>query len=137
MSFLRRVLPFLVLAACSAPTPKEDEPLLTEEQEAELQRIVDRRMAAVASEVRLSDAQRQSIQPIMAEAKRDFILASRAFRADPTPRNLDKYRARMRDLGIDLRRDLQPHMTNAQLNHYLVVVDQVIQDVRAARAREQ
>jgi len=133
MPSLRRTLPFLILAACSGTSAKNEEPLLTEEQNAELQRIVDRRMAAVASEVSLSDAQRESIRPVMDDAKRKFILASRSYRADPTPRNMDKYQAKMRELGLALRKDLQPFMTNAQLNQFLVVVDQVIQDVRAAR----
>jgi hypothetical protein len=55
--------------------------------------------------------------------------------ADPTPKNMEKFQAKMRELGLGLRKDLQPFMTSGQRNQYLVVVDQVIQDVRAARAR--
>ena len=140
MKHLRCLLPLLVLcpllgAACSSSkNDQNSEPLLTEAQEAELQRIVNRRMAAVSSAVSLSEAQRESIRPIMEKAKKTFIVASRAYHADPTPRNMRKYENKMRDLGLELRRDLQPFMTSGQRNQYLVVVDQVIQDVRAARA---
>jgi hypothetical protein len=48
---------------------------------------------------------------------------------------MEKFQAKMRQLGLGLRKDLQPFMTSGQRNQYLVVVDQVIQDVRAARAR--
>ncbi|MHC4449271.1 MAG: hypothetical protein ACYS0E_03865 [Planctomycetota bacterium] len=135
MIAVRRILPILLLACACASTEKSDEPLLTEEQQAELDRIVGKRMSAVSGTVSLSDSQRESIRPIMEKAKKEFIVASRAYRADPTPKNMEKFQAKMRQLGLGLRKDLQPFMTSGQRNQYLVVVDQVIQDVRAARAR--
>ena len=138
MITVRRALPILFLACACASSDKDDgEPLLTEEQQAELDRIVEKRMSAVSANVSLGAAQREAIKPIMQRAKREFILASRAYRADPTPKNMEKFQAKMRELGLGLRRDLQPHMTSAQRNQFLVVVDQVIQDVRAAQARGQ
>jgi coenzyme F420-reducing hydrogenase alpha subunit len=132
MIVISRVLLLLALVAplaCSS-APKDDEPLLTEEQRAELQKIVDKRMAQVTREVRLSKATQEDMQPTVRMHMRKLILASRKYRANPTPKALRAYDSEGRKIGAQMKKDLQPLMTNAQLQNFMIVIDQVLQDVR-------
>lgn len=122
----------IVLLGCKS-SGGDEESLLTEEQQAELKKIVDRRLAEVGQEVSLSESQLESIKPALTIAKRKLITASRKFREDPTGSNITKYQNKAREIGIELRKSMQPFMTNSQLNQFMVVIDRVIQDVRARR----
>ncbi len=123
----------LVPIGCRGSGNDAEESLLTEKQQAELTKIVNRRLAEVGQEVSLSESQLESIKPALRIAKNKLIKASRKFREDPTGSNIDKYQRQAREIGIELRKNLQPFMTNSQLNQFMVVIDRVIQDVRARR----
>ena len=130
----RRLLLIFALAApfgCSN-TAKDDEPLLTEEQRAELKAVVDKRMSEVTREVRLSQATQDEMRPFVKTSVRKLILASRKYRGNPTPKTLRRYESDARQIGAEMKKNLQPLMTAAQLNHFMIVIDRVIQDVRGS-----
>ena len=114
---------------------EEEESLLTDEQQADLTKIVDRRLAEVGQEISLSESQLENSKPALKIAKTKLIKASRKFREDPTGSNITKYQREAREIGLELRKNLQPFMTNSQLNQFMVVIDRVIQDVRARPAK--
>ena len=124
------LVPALLLVACKS---NDTDDTMTDEQRAELQKIVDRRLAEVSKEVSLSQTQLDSIKPAVVDAKRKLVRAANEYRNNPNANTADKYTRRSREIGIELRKTIQPMMTNAQLNQFMVVIDRVIQDVRAAR----
>ena len=138
MIVISRVLLLLTLVAplaCSSAS-KDDEPLLTEEQRAEVKAIADKRMDQVTREVRLSRATRDDMRPTVQMHMRKLVLASRKYRANPTPKALRRYESDARKIGAEMKRDLQPFMTNAQLQNFMIVIDQVLQDVRGLAPAE-
>ena len=138
MIVISRALLLLALVAplaCSS-APKDDEPLLTEEQRAELKGIIDKRMAQVTREVRLSQATQDDMKPIVRPHMRKLVLASRTYRANPSGTALRTYESDARKIGAEMKRDLRPLMTNAQLQNFMIVIDQVLQDVRGLAPAE-
>ena len=136
---LRRILLLIALAApfgCSS-TANDDEPLLTEEQRAELKAVVDKRMSEVTREVRLSQATQDEMRPFVKASVRKLILASRRYRENPTPKTLRRYESDARQIGAEMKKNLQPLMTAAQLNHFMIVIDRVIQDTRGSATKAQ
>lgn len=123
------ILLSLIPVACSN-TKKEEEPLLTPEQRAELQKFVDEKFAALPGQVQLSEAQRKSAAPFAEAAARRIFEAARRYHADPTADRLKRFSREMKKVRDKLRQDIQPLMTSSQANNYLAVFDKVIQEVR-------
>jgi glutaredoxin 2 len=123
------ILLSLIPVACSN-TKKEEEPLLTPEQRAELKDFVDQKVAALPNEVQLSEKQRKDAAPFAQAAAREIFQAARKYHANPTPERLKRFSRQMKKIRDKLRQDIQPLMTSSQANNYLAVFDKVIQGVR-------
>lgn len=125
----------LLLLLCLVPvacknTPKEEGPLLTPEERAELEAFVDKKMAELPGQVRLSKAQRESAAPFAEAAAKKIFEAARQYHADPTPENLKRFSREMKKVRDQLSSDIQPLMTSSQRYTYMSVFDKVIQEIR-------
>jgi len=119
----------LIPVACSN-TQKEEEPLLTPEDKAELQKFVDEKMAALPGQVQLSKAQREGAAPFAQAAARKIFEGARKYHANRTPGNLKRFSRDMKKIRDQLSIDIQPLMTSSQRYTYMSVFDKVLQEIR-------
>jgi len=133
MIALRRfalLLPLAALFACKS-APQED--TLTEAERAELRAIVDKNMSQLTGTMQLAPSQRENIKPYMKKATNQIFAAAREYHANPNEKSMRNFEMEFRKIGSDLRRDLQPFMTNAQLNNFMTVLDRTLQSVQVAK----
>lgn len=128
---MRKLLLLLALfpVACKS-TPKEEEPLLTPEDRAELQAFVDKKMAELPGQVQLSKAQREAAAPFAQAAARKIFEGARKYHSNQTPANLKRFSREMKKIRDQLSIDIQPLMTSSQRYTYMSVFDKVIQEIR-------
>jgi len=119
----------LIPVACSS-AQKEEEPLLTPEDRAELKAFVDKKMAELPGQVQLSEAQRESAAPFAQAAAKKIFQEARKYHADPTPTNLKRFSRDMKKIRDQLSIDIQPLMTSSQRYTYMGVFDKVLQEIR-------
>jgi len=120
----------LIPVACSS-SQKEEEPLLTPEDRAELKAFVDKKMAELPGQVQLSEAQRESAAPFAQAAAKKIFQEARKYHADPTPNNLKRFSRDMKKIRDQLSIDIQPLMTSSQRYTYMSVFDKVLQEIRS------
>ncbi|MEM8885995.1 MAG: hypothetical protein AAGD14_18165, partial [Planctomycetota bacterium] len=125
------LLSTLLLAACAGSSQNTRE--LTDEEREELRLLFEKRMAETSQTVKLSEAQINDIRPYVKAAVTKWLNEADTYRANPNARTLERFDSRVRAIGRQMRRELQPFMTQAQLNQFMVVVDRVAQDVRRLR----
>ena len=128
------ILSLLVAFAtgCSSK-PKPSEPFLTPEQDARLRKIIIQRLNALPDNIKLSKSQIESIRPIVHMHSEALFDAAARYRANPTPDNLRRFSNKGYEIQQQMRRDLKPLLTSAQLYNFLTVYDQTLQDVRAMK----
>jgi glutaredoxin 2 len=119
----------LVPVACSS-APKDEEPLLSPEDRAELQAFVDKKMAELPGQVQLSKAQREGAAPFAQAAARKIFEEARKYHAKPTPDNLKRFSRDMKKIRDQLSIDIKPLMTSSQRYTYMSVFDKVLQEIR-------
>ncbi|MHC4933976.1 MAG: hypothetical protein ACYTGV_17510 [Planctomycetota bacterium] len=122
----------LLAAGCSSKS-KPSEPFLTPEQEARLKKLIIHRLNALPDNIKLSPAQIESARPIIRMHSQALFDAAAQYRADPTPDNLRRFSNKGYEIQQQMRKDLKPLMTSAQLYNFLTVYDQTLQDVRAMK----
>ncbi|MHC5051594.1 MAG: hypothetical protein ACYTGK_13395 [Planctomycetota bacterium] len=129
---MRKLLLLLALfpVACSN-TQKDEEPLLSPEDRAELQAFVDKKMAELPGQVQLSKAQRESAAPFAQAAARKIFEQARKYHAKPTPANLKRFSREMKKIRDQLSQDIKPLMTSSQRYTYMSVFDKVLQEIRS------
>ena len=133
MRYLGTISLLAVLVLGCASDPKNEEPFLTPEQDARLREIILERLNALPTNVRLSPQQIEAIAPIVEmHAQRLFDAAAR-YQAKPTPDRLRAFSRRGYEIQQQMRKDLAPMLTSAQLYNFLAVFDKTLQDVRAMR----
>ena len=123
------ILLSLIPVACSS-SKKEEEPLLSPEDRAELEKFVDEKMAELPGQVQMSTAQRESAAPFAEAAARKIFQAARKYHANPTPDNLKRLSRDMKKIRDQLSIDIQPLMTSSQRYTYMSVFDKVLQEIR-------
>jgi hypothetical protein len=122
----------LLAVGCSSKS-KPSEPFLTPEQEAKLRKIIIDRLNSLPDNIKLSPAQMKSARPIVRMHSEALFEAAAQYRANPTPDNLRRFSNKGYEIQQQMRRDLKPLMTSAQLYNFLTVYDQTLQDVRAMK----
>lgn len=129
---MRKILILLSLipVACSSSKKEEEGPLLTPEQQAELKKFVDEKIAALPGQVQISDAQREGAAPFAQAAARKIFQEARKYHADPTPDKLKRFSREMKKIRDQLSIDIQPLMTSSQRYTYMSVFDKVLQEIR-------
>jgi hypothetical protein len=134
---LKRLLILLSLlpVACSS-SQTEEEPLLTPEQQAELKKFVDEKMAALPGQVQISDAQREDAAPFAQAAARQILAAGGKYHANPTAANLQRFSREMKRIRDQLSQAIQPLMTSSQRYTYMSVFDKVLQELRNLRLND-
>jgi hypothetical protein len=120
----------LVPVACSS-TAKDEEPLLSPEDRAELQKFVDEKFADLPGQVQLSKAQRESAGPFAQAAARKIFEGARKYHAKPTADNLNRFSREMKKVRDQLSIDIKPLMTSSQRYTYMSVFDKVLQEIRS------
>ena len=125
------LLAVLVLGCASNSKPSE--PFLTPEQDARLREIILERLNDLPANIRLSPQQIEGIAPIVELHAQRLFDAAAAYRADPTPENLRRFSRRGYEIQQQMRKDLSPLLTSAQLYNFLAVFDRTLQDVRTMR----
>jgi hypothetical protein len=123
------ILLALIPVACSS-SKKEEEPLFTPEERAELKEFVDKKMAELPGQVQLSNAQREAAAPFAEAATRKIFAAADKYHAKPTPDNLKRFSREMKKVRDQLSQDIQPLMTSSQRYTYMSVFDKVLQEIR-------
>jgi hypothetical protein len=128
---LKKLLILLSLfpVACGS-SQKDEEPLLTPEQQAELKKFVDEKIAALPGQVQISDAQRKGAAPFAQAAARQILKDAAKYHADPTPANLKRFSREMKRTRDELSQAIQPLMTSSQRFTYMSVFDKVLQELR-------
>ena len=128
---MRKLLILLSLfpVACSS-SQKDEEPVLNPEQQAELKKFVDERIAALPGQVRISDAQRKGAAPFAQAAARQILKEGAKYHADPTPANLKRFSREIKRIRDELSQAIQPLMTSSQRYTYMSVFDKVLQELR-------
>ena len=135
MIALRRLallLPIALLLACKSGN-SDEEHVLTDAERAELRRIVEGNMSKLTGTMQLQQTQLDNIEPYMKKASSRLFTIARAYHANPNEKALRQFQSEARKIGTDLRRNLQPFMTNAQLNNFMVVLDRTLQSVEVAK----
>jgi hypothetical protein len=125
------LLPLALLCACKSSPSKDD--VLSDEQRGELRRIVDENMSKLTGTMQLTATQRDNIAPYMKKAADQLYAAARKYHRDPNPKALQRYQSETRRIGNELRPNLKPFMTDAQLNNFMVVLDRTLQSVSAVK----
>jgi len=135
---LRKLLLLLSLfpVACGSSQTVEEEPLLTPEQQAELKRFVDEKIAALPGQVQISAEQREDAAPFARAAARQIVAAGGKYHADPTPANLQRFSREMKRIRDQLSQAIQPLMTSSQRYTYMSVFDKVLQELRTLRLND-
>jgi hypothetical protein len=122
-----------VLVLGCASEPKSKEPFLTPEQDARLREIILKRLNDLPANIRLSPQQIEAIAPIVEMHAQRLFDAAAAYQANPTPDRLRSFSRRGYEIQQQMRKDLAPMLTSAQLYNFLAVFDKTLQDVRAMR----
>ena len=131
LRFLALLLPIALLGACKSSSSNAD--ALTEAERAELRGIVEENMSQLTGTMQLTETQKRNIAPYMKKATEQLFAAARAYHRDPNSKALRQLQSEARRIGTDLRPNLQPFMTDAQLNNFMVVLDRTLQSVTVAR----
>ncbi len=135
MTTLRRLallVPMLALLVACKSNGSNDE-VLTEAERAELRRLVEENMSKLTGTMQLTESQKQNIEPYMKKATNQIFGVARAYHANPNSKALRRFQSETRKIGQELRTNLQPFMTNAQLNNFMAVLDRTIQSVQVAK----
>jgi len=128
---LALLLPFALLGACKSSSDS-DANALSDTERAELRRIVDENMSQLTGTMQLTETQRRNIQPYMKKATDQLFAAARVYHRNPNGKALRRFQSETRRIGNNLRPNLAPFMTNAQLNNFMVVLDRSLQSVTVA-----
>jgi len=134
MIVLRRLallLPLTVLLACKSSS--EEQHTLTDAERAELRALVEKNMSQLTGTMQLAPSQLENIKPYMKKATSEIFAAARVYHSNPNEKSMRKFESEFRKIGQGLRRDLQPFMTNAQLNNFMTVLDRTLQSVQVAK----
>ncbi|MHC4548201.1 MAG: hypothetical protein ACYTEZ_05430 [Planctomycetota bacterium] len=123
----------LVTVACSSTSQGSDEPLLPPEPRAELEKFVDAQMGNLPGQVRLNETQIEDILPFVRAATRKIFEAAHAYHANPTASRLKRFNNEAQRIRGELRENITPLMTSAQLYNFLTVYDQALQEIRRLR----
>ncbi|MHC4953463.1 MAG: hypothetical protein ACYTGZ_06205 [Planctomycetota bacterium] len=112
-----------------------DKNALTPEEQAELRRIVDENMLKLPATLQLSEVQRQDIKPYTTKARDKLFTEARRYHSNPNPKALRRFENETQKLFEELKKNIQPFMTQGQLNNFMVVIDRTLQQVRTARLK--
>jgi len=123
----------LVIGACSSSKKDTDEPLLSEQQRAELKAFVEDQMAKVPGQARLDATQIEDIRPFVKASTTEIFVAAQKYHADPTPKNLKRFTNDAQRIRKELSETLKPLMTSAQRYNFMTVYDQALQEIRQKR----
>jgi len=122
----------LLALAAGCHSGHADEPVLTPDERAEVKKIIDGHMGRLPQQVQLSAAQRADARPFVEASARELFAEARRYHEAPSPDARRRLDARARTIWEELKRDLQPLMTSAQLYNFMAALDRAMQDVRAA-----
>lgn len=125
----------LLLAPLACRSRKTNaQPTFTAEEEAQIEKIVERRLQNFPEQLRMSKNRRAEMQPLIDARTKDLIKAAREYGKNPNERTLRRFMRNIDKTRRQVEHDLQPLLTSADLNNFMVIFEQVIYDIRRIAA---
>ena len=136
---MRRIAILLLLLAplaCRSRSKNKSDvqPTFTAEEEAQVQEIIERRLQNFPKQLRMSKNRRAEMKPLIDARTKDLIKAAREYGKNPNDRTLRRFMRNIEKTRRQVETDLQPLLTSADLNNFMVIFEQVIYDIRRIAA---
>jgi len=133
---MRRIAVLLLLLAPLACRSKKTgvQPTFTAEEEEQVKKIIATRLQNFPEQLRMSENRRAEMKPLIDARTQDLIKAAREYGKNPNERTLRRFMRNIEKTRLQVERDLQPLLTSADLNNFMVLFEQVIYDIRRIAA---
>ena len=134
---MRRIAILLLLLAplaCRSKKTKDVQSTFTAEEEAQVQEIIEKRLQNFPKQLQMSKNRRAEMKPLIDARTKDLIEAAREYGKNPNQRTLRRFMRNIEKTRRQVEQDLQPLLTSADLNNFMVLFEQVIYDIRRIAA---